>query len=375
MQKDQTFSAWLANFRKTHLGRYNDFFLDKVFCCTDVIPQVLHKDQNQDETKLSLADYINRFCSHDRLVKGQLEYAKWSEVLDKIEEDFGVPATVLLALWGIETNYGTARGDISTLSALATLAFDGRRCEFFQQELCAAVEILHKSPNSEKDLIGSWAGAMGHTQFMPSTYLKYAVDFVGKGWADLWSDNPVDSLASAAYYLSFHGWNPHVPWGCFVSIPQHFDYSLTAPKIVKTVSEFLDLGLGGLPNKPDALGSVIVPMGACGPAFWISDNFSVLKRYNNSMSYALSIGLLSDGFNDGALRHLGWPRNTAALSRGDVQKLQSILTDHGFDTQGCDGISGSNTENAIRKFQNKNGITEDGYPSHKLLDLVSQKLT
>ncbi len=374
MRNGQTFSAWLAAFRKTQLERYDDAFLDSILLDINVIPHVLDKDRNQNELSLSVADYTNRLCSEDRFLKGKAAHAKWSKVLDQIEEAYRVPARVLLALWGIETSYGSEQGDIPTLSALATLAFDGRRREFFEQELCAAVDILHNSQNPAQVLIGSWAGAMGHTQFMPSTYLKYAVDYKGKGWVDIWSDNPIDALASAASYLSSHGWNMSLPWGCVVTLPLDFDFALTAPKILRTVSEFLDIGLDGLPSELDALGSVFLPMGAPGPAFWISDNFNVLKQYNKSVSYALSIGLLSDGFKTGALRHLNWPRNTKALSRRDMQKLQSLLTDQGFDTQGRDGLFGPNTELAIRRFQSKNALVEDGYPSHHLLNLAHHKI-
>ena len=375
MKKDRTFNAWLANFRKTKLERYDDAFLDSFLLDINVLSHVLDKDQNQSEVTSSVADYTNRLCSEDRFLKGKSSRVKWSKVLDQIEDAHGVPSTVLLALWGIETSYGSFRGDIPTLSALATLAFDGRRQQFFEQELCAAIEILHNLQNPAQVLIGSWAGAMGHTQFMPSTYLKYAIDFDGKGWADIWSDSPIDALASAASYLSSHGWNRSLPWGRVVTLPHDFDFALTAPKIVKPVSEFLQIGLGGLPSELEVLGSIFLPMGASGPAFWISDNFSVLKQYNKSVSYALSIGLLSDGFKTGALCHLNWPSNTKALSRSDMKKLQSRLTYQGFDTQGCDGVFGPNTEIAIRGFQSKNALVKDGYPSHQLLNLVCHKLT
>ena len=375
MKKDRTFNAWLANFRKTKLEQYDDAFLDSFLLDINVLPHVLDKDQNQSEVTSSVADYTNRLCSEDRFLKGKSSRVKWSKVLDQIEDAYGVPATVLRALWGIETSYGSVRGDIPTLSALATLAFDGRRQKFFEQELCAAIEILHNLRSPAQVLIGSWAGAMGHTQFMPSTYLKYAIGFDGKGWADIWSDNPIDALASAASYLSSHGWNRSLPWGRVVTLPHDFDFALTAPKIVKPVSEFLQMGLGGLPSELEVLGSIFLPMGASGPAFWISDNFSVLKQYNKSVSYALSIGLLSDGFKTGALCDLNWPSNTKALSRGDMKKLQSRLTYQGFDTQGCDGVFGPNTEIAIRGFQSKNALVEDGYPSHHLLNLVCHKIT
>ena len=374
MKKYRRFNAWLANFRKTQLGQYDDAFLDSFLLDINVIPDVLDKDQNQSEVTSSVADYTNRLCSEDRFLKGKSSRVKWSKVLDQIEDAYGVPATVLLALWGIETSYGSFRGDIPTLSALATLAFDGRRQKFFEQELCAAIEILHNLQNPAQVLIGSWAGAMGHTQFMPSTYLKYAVDYDGKGWADIWSDKPIDALASAASYLSSHGWDLSLPWGRVVTLPRDFDIRLTAPMIMLTVSEFLEMGLDGLPSELNFMGSIFLPMGASGPAFWISDNFSVLKQYNKSVFYALTVGLLSDGFKMGALHHLNWPSNIKALSRNDMRRLQNLLTNQGFDTQGLDGLFGPNTEIAIRRFQSKNSLVEDGYPSYRLLHLVRQKI-
>ena len=215
---------------------------------------------------------------------------------------------------------------------------------------------------------------MGHTQFMPSMYLKYAVDYDGKGWADIWSDKPIDALASAASYLSSHGWDLSLPWGRVVTLPRDFDFRLTAPMIMLTVSEFLEMGLDGLPSELNFMGSIFLPMGASGPAFWISDNFSVLKQYNKSVFYALTVGLLSDGFKMGALHHLNWPSNIKALSRNDMRRLQNLLTNQGFDTQGLDGLFGPNTEIAIRRFQSKNSLVEDGYPSYRLLHLVRQKI-
>ena len=317
---------------------------------------------------LNTGQYIERLCSRDRLIKGQTAYKKWSDVLTKVEQAYGVERNVLLAIWGIETSYGTTRGEIPTLSALATLAFDGRRRQFFEAELSAAIEILHESARFSSQFKGSWAGAMGHVQFMPSTYLNHAVDFDRDGIADIWSNSPIDALASAASYLSYHGWIPSLSWGSLVKLPRHFDYALTAPNIRKSVSEWVDIGLNNLPDNRDAMGSLILPMGATGPAFWISDNFDVLKRYNNSNSYALSVGLLSNALTTKEYCHLQWPTNIKALSKTDMKTLQTQLTEQGFDTKGSDGIFGPNTELAIRAFQNRSAMIEDGFPSLGLLE-------
>ena len=312
MSRNRTFDAWLKEFQDSHLGRYSSDFLDGVFSDINFLSEILEKDGNQAEMTLNTGQYIESLCSRDRLIKGQTAFTKWSDVLTKIELAYGVERNVLLAIWGIETSYGATRGEIPTLSALATLAFDGRRRQFFEAELSAAIEILHESARFSSQFKGSWAGAMGHVQFMPSTYLNHAVDFDGDGIADIWSNSPIDALASAASYLSHHGWIPSLPWGSLVKLPRHFDYALTAPNIRKPVSEWVDIGLNNLPDNRDAMGSLILPMGATGPAFWISDNFDALKRYNNSNSYALSVGLLSNALTTKEYCHLQWPTNIKA---------------------------------------------------------------
>ena len=368
MSRNRTFDAWLKEFQDSHLGRYSSDFLDGVFSDINFLSEILEKDGNQAEMTLNTGQYIESLCSRDRLIKGQTAFTKWSDVLTKIELAYGVERNVLLAIWGIETSYGATRGEIPTLSALATLAFDGRRRQFFEAELSAAIEILHESARFSSQFKGSWAGAMGHVQFMPSTYLNHAVDFDGDGIADIWSNSPIDALASAASYLSYHGWIPSLPWGSLVKLPRHFDYALTAPNIRKSVSEWIDIGLNNLPDNRDAMGSLILPMGATGPAFWISDNFDALKRYNNSNSYALSVGLLSNALTTKEYCHLQWPTNIKALSKTDMKTLQTQLTEQGFDTKGSDGIFGPNTELAIRAFQKRNAMIEDGFPSLGLLE-------
>ena len=368
MSRNRTFDAWLKEFQDSHLGRYSSDFLDGVFSDINFLSEILEKDGNQAEMTLNTGQYIESLCSRDRLIKGQTAFTKWSDVLTKIELAYGVERNVLLAIWGIETSYGATRGEIPTLSALATLAFDGRRRQFFEAELSAAIEILHESARFSSQFKGSWAGAMGHVQFMPSTYLNHAVDFDGDGIADIWSNSPIDALASAASYLSHHGWIPSLPWGSLVKLPRHFDYALTAPNIRKPVSEWVDIGLNNLPDNRDAMGSLILPMGATGPAFWISDNFDALKRYNNSNSYALSVGLLSNALTTKEYCHLQWPTNIKALSKTDMKTLQTQLTEQGFDTKGSDGIFGPNTELAIRAFQKRSAMIEDGFPSLGLLE-------
>ena len=367
LQSERTFRNWLNGFRARYLNELDPKRVDDFLFLVRFLPDILQKDKNQAEFSLSLSDYINRVCTEDRLSLGQKRYDEWSKPLKEIEKTYGVQAPILMSIWGIETSYGQIRGDYQVFSALSTLAFDGRRRTFFETELFAAIKIADQYNVPSKTLTGSWAGAMGHMQFMPTTYQEHAIDFDRDGFADIWSENPIDALASTAAYLAYHGWDGSLPWGHKVTLPKSFEYELTAPKLQKPVSYWEYLGLSGLPEDKHAMGSIIVPNGVSGPAFWVSGNFDVLKIYNKAISYVLSVGLLSQGLKTGEYLQLDWPRETRPLKRSEMQLLQKRLSDIGCDTKGCDGFFGPNTEFAIRRFQKKNGLIADGYPSPNLL--------
>jgi len=233
--------------------------------------------------------------------------------------------------------------------------------------LLAALEILHRGDVSADQLRGSWAGAMGQTQFIPTTYNTHAVDFDGDGRRDIWHSS-ADALASAAHYLQASGWKPGQPWGLEVTLPKGFDYALADSSIRKPMAEWRRLGLSGLPAGMDeASASLLLPAGYRGPAFLVLDNFRAILRYNNSSSYALAIGLLSERFEGAGKVHASWPQSEQPLSRSERLELQERLTGQGFDPGAADGIIGANTRSALRSFQQQLGWPADGHPTQELL--------
>ena len=271
--------------------------------------------------------------------KGRAALARHGNVLSRIESQYGVPAHVVTAVWGLESYYGERRGDVPVISALATLAFDGRRGSFFESQLIAALRILENGDITPERMTGSWAGAMGHTQFIPTSYLSYAVDFTGDGRRDIWSEDPTDALASTAAYLNRAGWVRGQPWGGEVG---------SAAANSGTPSEILQ------PQVP-------------GPQFAVFRNFQVIKRYNNSNSYALGVGHLSDRIAGAGPLKAQFGPDANGLTLVDRKRLQQRLTAAGFDTEGADGVIGPKSESAIRAYQRQNGLPETGQPSPGLL--------
>jgi len=253
---------------------------------------------------------------------------------------------------------------------LATLAYDGRRGKFFQAQLVAALRILQDGDTTPDKMTGSWAGAMGHTQFIPTSYLAYAVDFSGDGRRDIWSDDPSDALASTAAYLARYGWVKGQPWGVEVALPEGFDYNLANRNITKIPEDWAILGVVGvdgtaLPNHGD--GSILLPAGSQGAAFMIFKNFEVIEQYNTADAYVIGFGHLSDRISGGTSIRANWPRGDRALSLNERLELQKLLTAQGFSTLGIDGKIGPRTIAAVRGYQAYNKLVPDGYPSLVLL--------
>jgi membrane-bound lytic murein transglycosylase B len=275
-----------------------------------------------------------------------------------------------VAVWGLESAYGTYRGSSDIIRSLATLAHEGRRGTFFEQQLLAALNILQDGDVPARSMTGSWAGAMGHTQFIPTSYLAYAVDFDGDGRRDIWSDDPTDALASTAAYLRKSGWTKGQPWGVEVRLPGGFDYALANRKIVRTPSDWAALGVLDMDGRavPDhGSAAILLPAGAEGAAFMIFDNFAAIEKYNAADAYVIGVGHLSDRIGGGAPIRSGWPSDERALSVTERKEMQQRLTDAGFDTQGVDGRIGPNTIDAVRGFQRAKGLAPDGYASLGLL--------
>ncbi len=363
------FNRWVEGFRPRAAAQgISPATFDRAFRNASYMPDVVRRDQNQAEFTRPIWEYLDNAVSETRLSNGRAKLSQHGRLLQDIESRYGVEKEVVLAIWGMESSYGGFRGTTPIIPALATLAYDGRRGAFFEEQLIAALRIVQAGDISPEGMTGSWAGAMGHTQFMPTSYLQHAVDYTGDGRRDIWSDDPSDALASAAAYLAGYGWTRGQPWGVEVQLPQGFNYAQTGS--TRPVSEWTGMGVrltsgGAVPNHGAA--QLFLPAGARGPAFLTFDNFRVIKRYNSSDSYAMGIGHLADRLRGAGSFQGTWPRGDRALSTAERQELQRLLTAHGYDTGGVDGRIGPNTLSAVRAYQAAAGLTPDGYVSADLL--------
>lgn len=336
-------------------------------------PAIVEKDRNQNEFTKTVWDYLDTAVSDDRIALGQKALAANKDLLTKIEAQYGVDAKVVVAVWGLESAYGTFRGKLPVIASLATLAYDGRRADFFEGELIAALKILQDGHTTADKLVGSWAGASGHTQFMPSSWAAFAVDFDGDERRDIWGEDPADALASTANYLRHWGWTKGQPWGLEITLPKGFDYDQTTAAVKKPVAEWQSMGIrpmagGDLPDFGPA--SVLLPGGSRGAAFLIFPNFQVIERYNTADAYVIGIGHLADRIAGGPPIKDSWPREWRALTLPERRDLQDRLTKAGFDAGGVDGRIGPKTIAAVKAFQKSLGRVPDGYPSPDLLALL-----
>jgi membrane-bound lytic murein transglycosylase B len=372
------FETWKGDFRKRALaaGITAEVF-DAGFAGVVVNEHVLELDRYQPEFVRPIWEYLDSAVSETRIADGRARASERNKTLRGIEARYGVDLGIVAAIWGIESAYGVNYGSIAVVESLATLAFDGRRREFAEEQLIAALRIQQSGDVSPARMVGSWAGAMGHTQFIPTSYEAYAVDFTGDGRRDVWADNPADALASTANYLGRFGWQRAEPSVIEVKLPEGFDYRLADDHTGKSAAEWEALGVRrtgkGRLLPADAL-TILLPAGARGPAFAVYPNFRVIKRYNNATSYALAVALLAgqidDSINFGARLTMNWPRGDRPLTREETEELQRRLTALGYPTDGIDGIVGPNTRSAIRGFQADKGMIPDGYLSAALLARV-----
>ncbi len=368
---NSAFRRWIDGFRGRALSQgISPRVFDAAFRGVQYNAGVIEKDRNQAEFKSQIWDYLDSAASPDRVKNGQRALRRHRRALERIERAYGVEKEVVTAVWGLETAYGTRRGDIPLIEAMATLAFDGRRGAFFEKQLIAALSILQSGDVSPRDMKGSWAGAMGHTQFIPTSYLAYAVDFTGDGKRDIWSDDPTDALASTAAYLKRFGWKKGQPWGVEVRLPRGFDAGLARRDIKRMPSQWAAQGVVGIDGRPVpdyGQAAILLPAGTQGAAFMIFDNFRVIERYNNADAYVIGVGHLSDRIKGGPPIQASWPRGYAPLSFDERKDLQRRLKRRGFGVEKIDGIIGPNTTNAIRAFQRSIGVEPDGYPSQTVL--------
>lgn len=368
----QGFKRWIRDFRQEALRRgiRPDVF-DTAFATVRFNSDVIEKDRNQGEFSKQIWEYLDTAVSAARVKNGRRALRENRRLLAEIEGRYGVEAEIVTAIWGVESAYGSFRGTVPVIEALASLAFDGRRGRFFEEQLLAALRILQAGDVRVSEMRGSWAGAMGHTQFIPTSYLAYAVDFTGDGKRDIWSDNPADALASTAAYLARFGWKTGQPWGLEVDLPKGFDYRLSGERVKKPVADWMALGIRDTDGQhiPEyGRASILVPAGSEGAAFMIFDNFHVLERYNTADAYVIAVGHLADRIGGGKPIEHGWPRADRALTGREKRELQRLLTARGHSTLGIDGIIGPNTIEAIRRYQASQGLTPDGYASIRLLE-------
>jgi len=338
------------------------------------VEQVIELDRQQPEFTTTFSDYYNKRVTPARVKRGRELMKEHAALLRSISDRYGIPAHYLVSFWGMETNFGSFLGKMNIPDSLATLACDERRSKFFTAELISAMRIIEAGDASRESMIGSWAGAMGHVQFMPSAFLRYAVDGDGDGHRDLWGSIP-DALASAGNFLAMLGWQPGLRWGREVLLPAGFDYAQATRDIKKPLRAWSRAGVtdafGNRLPDIDLPGSILVPGGAQGPAFVVYDNFDVIMRWNSSEYYALSVGRLADRIAGAGSLTRPPPEDGLRLSRETVMTLQIHLNQLGYNTGTPDGILGSGTRRALREFQRDRNLVADGYPSEQVIAAVA----
>ena len=360
------FDRWKADFMQRAIAKgYEPNLVKAMIAPVKINPLALQRDKSQPEFTSPIWAYVDKTRSPERVNTGKSKLSEHEALIKDIEARYRVDSSVLAAIWGLETSYGRILGNHNIMSALATFAFEGRRVSFGEEQLFAALDIVRSGAVRPEQLIGSWAGAMGMTQFIPTTFRDYAVDFDNDGNKDLWK-NTADALGSAAHYLSRFGWRIEEPVYTEVKLPERFDYTLSDGRKLR-INDWTAKGVAPANGKNwsrDAgflEAKLLVPAGSKGPKFLTFKNFDVIKKYNNSTSYALGIATLSQAYSGGGGLVQDWPRSDKMVKRSDLIRLQKKLTALGYDTKGADGIIGPNSRAAIRAWQSANGLIADGY--------------
>lgn len=369
--QDEAFAAWLTGFRqKAMQAGISPRIFDQAMRGASPDPKVIEANLNQPEFTRAVWEYLDSALSDTRVAGGQEKLRMYARTLEGLERKYGVDRHAIVAIWGLESGYGRFKGTHNVPRALATLAYAGRRQDFGNQQLLAALKILQRGDIPVAEMTGSWAGAMGHTQFIPTTYNAYAVDADGDGRRDIWN-SVADALGSTAHYLSASGWQSGRRWGLEVKLPDGFDYALADPSVRKPLAAWKKLGVkpakGSSFDWQAEAASLVLPAGYEGPAFLVGQNFRAILRYNNSTSYALAVSLLSERFQGKGTIAADWPRAQRPLARAEREELQRLLTAKGYDTQGVDGILGANTRDALRAWQRAKGLPADGHPTPEIL--------
>jgi membrane-bound lytic murein transglycosylase B len=368
--REQNFARWVTDFSTTaRAAGINDATLHSAFDTARFVPRVIELDRTQPEFTRNIWDYLDSAVSAQRVTRGQEKLAQLQSQLSAVVARYGVPAEVLVAIWGVESNYGTHVGDLPAIDALASLGFEGRREEWARSQLLAALKILQSGDISREQMVGSWAGAMGQTQFIPSVFLAYAVDADGDGKRDIWGSVP-DVMASTANFITKAGWRSDQPVAVEVRLPSSFDYARADATVRQASDAWASEGVQTvdgtpLPALPDS--ALLLPAGARGPAFLVGANYRAILRYNNATSYALAVNLLAQRIANGPAFRTPWPRDLQALTRSQVLALQTALNAKGFDSGTPDGMVGPATQRGIRLYQRSADLPADGYPTLDLL--------
>ncbi len=367
---EEAFAPCVADLqRKARQQGLGPKIVDEVLGGVKFVPKVIELDRRQPEFTATFADYLNKRVTEDRVKRGRELLARHRKLLDQLLRQYGVPPQYLVAFWGLESNYGGYLGDMPVLDSLATLACDPRRSEFFTTQLLTALHLIGPRGVEPDQMQGSWAGAMGHTQFMPETYKKYAVDGDGDSRVDLWNSIP-DAMTSAANFLAGLGWKTGLRWGREVVLPENFTYKEVGIQNRRPLNEWRELGIvtafGGPIPQADVQAALLVPAGHQGPAFLVYDNFDVIMEWNRSEFYALAVGYLADRINGGGTLKQP-PPDQPPLSIAQVKELQTRLNTLGFEAGEPDGILGPGTRRAIRALQHQRDMVADGYPAAAVL--------
>ncbi len=368
------FADWLAAFRmRADAAGIAEATLAAALDGLEPLPEVVARDRNQTEVNRTLRDYLAIAASDARIAQGRAALSRHADLLARIEAAYAVDSHVLVAIWGLESSYGANPGDVPVIAALATLAHDGRRAALFEAQLIAALRIVQAGDMPAAAMVGSWAGAMGHMQFMPTSYLDRAVDFDGDGRRDIWGEDPTDALASAAAYLAAAGWMPGQPWAVEVRLPEGFDVGQTGHETARPMADWRALGVRGGERLTDpGPASVLLPAGLGGPALLAFGNFAVIRSYNGADAYVIGVGHLADRIAGGGPLQGGWPEDDRALSAAERAELQRRLTAAGFAAGVADGVIGPQSRAALRAFQRAAGMPPDGHPGPAALARLRQ---
>jgi len=373
----EDFSTWLEDLRQEALANgISAATLHEALDDLQPIPRVIELDRRQPEFTQTFWRYLDARVTEGRVERGRLLLELHAELLDAIEKQYGVQPRFLVAFWGLETNFGDYLGSFPVIASLATLAYDPRRSDFFRSELLAALSIIDGGHISANEMVGSWAGAMGQPQFMPSTFARFAVDADGDGRRDIWYSLP-DVFASAANFLSKSGWQGDKTWGREVRLPAGFNLALTGLEVEKTLAAWQALGVRRINGddlpRVNMKASLLLPAGHAGPAFLVYNNYRTTLQWNRSDLYAIAVGHLADRITGRGPFATVRPASEERLSRNQVEKIQELLSAQGFDPGPIDGVIGSQTRQAIKEFQRTAKLPADGHPSPELLEVLGKE--